>query len=87
MIFGYPPIIYEETDHSTNKTPKKVLEEHIRYLWSRLGKHVYGDESQETQLKIMLERHDELENQEKYVEKMFAFGRKLDLAKVINTQI
>lgn len=51
LIFGYPPIIYNE-----EQKPKS------NSLWKHVGKHIYGNPTDDMQIRLMLIEYDALEN-------------------------
>jgi hypothetical protein len=48
-----------------------------------VGKHIYYNESNDNQLKTMLEKYDELHDQDKHMNEMFSAGKRIHLHDVI----
>lgn len=82
MIFGYPPMIFQESDYARDSySGERQLKSHVEGLWNMLGKHIYGnqqvDHKEGNQLRQMIEKHHEMEVLERVVEESFMRGIKL----------
>ena len=46
----------------------------MQTLWKTVGKHIYGNSSGDNQLRVMLEKHDEIIEQGENLNKKFTTG-------------
>lgn len=59
LIFGYPPMVFNSPYEGLTEDEKNNPS---RSLWKYVGKHIYGNNDKEMQLRLMLESHDKIEH-------------------------